>query len=361
MPFIPRLNDNGILNNPKWYSENPFYNTPNHQYGLPNCTCYAWGRFWELTGQKPTTLSTGDAEQWYGHSDIYTRSQTPVLGAIICWENTAGSGGHVAVVEEIHSDGSLTTSNSAYQDTYFYTETVPNTYYKAPVGQSVYAFQGFILPNQYANSAVWHAKNTGGYATSDSEAQDNAIMAYSVLSQQGWTLNAIAGLLGNIQYESGFNPWRWEGDVIQSQYGTSGYGLVQFTPATKYIGDSRAVVLNGYAPNTTDLTGNPNDGTAQLLFVDAYADYYATTAYNISYADFKISTQTPEWLASAWLYNYERPANPTGSEATRRSYARYWFDYLSNVSPVPVPTPVYGRKMPIWLMTNRRRNVIIRW
>ena len=25
MSFTPRLNDNGILNNPKWYSENPFY------------------------------------------------------------------------------------------------------------------------------------------------------------------------------------------------------------------------------------------------------------------------------------------------------------------------------------------------
>ena len=45
MAFTPRLNDNGILNNPKWYSDNPFYQSG---YGMPNCTCYAWGRFWEV-------------------------------------------------------------------------------------------------------------------------------------------------------------------------------------------------------------------------------------------------------------------------------------------------------------------------
>lgn len=45
MAFTPRLNDNGILNNFHWYSENPFYQAG---YGMPNCTCYAWGRFWEI-------------------------------------------------------------------------------------------------------------------------------------------------------------------------------------------------------------------------------------------------------------------------------------------------------------------------
>ena len=361
MPFIPRLTDSGILNNPMWYSENPFYNTPNNQYGMPNCTCYAWGRFWELTGIKPTTLSTGDAEQWYGNSDAYSRSQTPVLGAIICWKNTAGSGGHVAVVEQINSDGSIKTSNSAYQGTYFFTEDIPNTYYKAPVGQSIYSFQGFIVPNQYANSAVWHAKIRFGYSTSSSEAEDNAVMTYSVLSQRGWTLNAIAGLLGNIQYESGLNPWRWEGEIPQT---SNGYGLVQFTPSTKYIGNANAVALSDYAPYTGGInhTGNANDGTAQLQFIDAYADYISTTTYPMSYADYKASTNTPEYLASVWLYNYERSGNPSGSEADRRTYARFWYDYLSTVVPVPtIPIVGVGRKLPVWMMTRKRRNVIIRW
>lgn len=39
MAFTPRLNDNGILNNPKWYSDNPFYQSG---FGMPNCTCYSY-------------------------------------------------------------------------------------------------------------------------------------------------------------------------------------------------------------------------------------------------------------------------------------------------------------------------------
>ena len=41
MAFTPRLTSDGMMNNPYWYSLNPFYNipaTPPHKYGLPNCT-----------------------------------------------------------------------------------------------------------------------------------------------------------------------------------------------------------------------------------------------------------------------------------------------------------------------------------
>lgn len=63
MAFTPRLTDEGILNNFHWYSDNPFYQSG---YGMPNCTCYAWGRFWEIGDpnnigvNKPVQLPTGD-------------------------------------------------------------------------------------------------------------------------------------------------------------------------------------------------------------------------------------------------------------------------------------------------------------
>ena len=38
--FEPRLTSAGMRGNPYWYSRNPFYQAG---YGLPNCTCYAWG------------------------------------------------------------------------------------------------------------------------------------------------------------------------------------------------------------------------------------------------------------------------------------------------------------------------------
>ena len=42
-------------------SDNPFYNSG---YGMPNCTCYAWGRAYEILGSKPN-LSTGNANTFY--------------------------------------------------------------------------------------------------------------------------------------------------------------------------------------------------------------------------------------------------------------------------------------------------------
>lgn len=114
---------------------------------LPNCVGYAWGRAYEILGEKPT-LSKNDAEVWYGNtSDGYSRGQIPQLGAIICWskgvvgDDSDGSG-HVAVVEEMLSDGTITTSNSAYGGTRFYTQTISpvNGVYEL----SGYTFQGFI-------------------------------------------------------------------------------------------------------------------------------------------------------------------------------------------------------------------------
>lgn len=127
-----------------WYSDNPFYKSG---YGLPNCTCYAFGRFYELTGSKPR-LSWGNAEDWYGYTaDGYKRGQTPKLGAIICWRkgvagNNADGAGHVAVVEKINADGSIVTSNSAWKGTRFYTQTLAKPY---ALG-SAYTLQGFIYP-----------------------------------------------------------------------------------------------------------------------------------------------------------------------------------------------------------------------
>ena len=115
---------------------------------LPNCVGYAWGRFYEIIGEKPR-LSKSNAEMWYGNtSDGYKRSQTPALGAVICWSkgvvgNEADGAGHVAIVEQILPNGDIVTSNSAYGGSRFYTQT-----YKKSDGYSfgAYKFQGFLLP-----------------------------------------------------------------------------------------------------------------------------------------------------------------------------------------------------------------------
>ena len=143
-PFVPRLSSAGMSGNPYWYSRNPFYLAG---YGLPNCTCYAWGRFWEIAdsnhdySNRPN-LSTSDAEDWYNYNDGYERGSTPRLGAVLCLADGPFSGaGHVAIVEEIYPDGSITCSNSAWNGSYFYLTTLQPPLYLPTAG---YIFQGFI-------------------------------------------------------------------------------------------------------------------------------------------------------------------------------------------------------------------------
>ncbi len=115
---------------------------------IPNCVGYAFGRFYEIIGKHPS-LSRGNAENWYGYTqDGYKRSQTPALGAVICWAKgkvgvSSDGAGHVAIVEEIKSNGDIVTSNSGYKSKRFWMQTFTKASGYAMKG---YTFQGFILP-----------------------------------------------------------------------------------------------------------------------------------------------------------------------------------------------------------------------
>ena len=150
MSFTPRFNDNGIVGNYKWYSRNPFYTSG---YGLPNCTCYAWGRFWEISdpnntgANRPINLPRGNGNQWYDQNWYYEKNTyTPKLGAVVCFGGA--SPGHVAVVEEIRDDGdTIVTSNSDWKGRFFYTETLhrrPDGKFRHPHRTKIYLSQGFI-------------------------------------------------------------------------------------------------------------------------------------------------------------------------------------------------------------------------
>ncbi len=151
----------------------------------------------------------------------------------------------------------------------------------------------------------------------ETQMQGNALEVYNYFSTRGWTMNAIAGMLGNMESESTINPGIWQ-SLDYGNY-SMGYGLVQWTPATNYTNWATA---NGY-----DIT----DPEGQMIWIDTRTaptgQWIATSAYNLSFESFKKSTQTPEWLASAFLKNFERAGVEVESE--RRSQARKWYNYLN--------------------------------
>lgn len=144
--YQPRLTDDDMIGAKFWYTnQNPFYAAG---YGLPNCTCYAWGRWWEIweengISELPTDLPTSDGGMWWEDNTKYQKSDTPALGAVACFSDQNGGAGHVAIVEKISEDGeTVTCSNSAYGgDLFFLTEFS----YKYGVMLSHFNLQGFLI------------------------------------------------------------------------------------------------------------------------------------------------------------------------------------------------------------------------
>ena len=178
----------------------------------------------------------------------------------------------------------------------------------------------------------------GNRYLSTGEMQNNAQIIFNTLLLKGWTKNAIAGMLGNTQKESTINPVIWQN---LNPNPSLGWGLVQWTPSTNFTDWAAA---NGYAND---------DGDAQLIWIDtvtaSVGQWIPTTQYPETFGEFKVSTQTPEYLADCFLKNFERPGEI--DQPDRQRYARYWFDWWEG-SPVPPPNPNpepdWKPSMPIW-------------
>lgn len=153
VPFEPMLDDSQ-LNDKYWiHVDSGGYNKCieiENGSVLPNCTGYAWGRFHMISDLADGTkdysdvpnLSRADAGLWFGNtSDGYERGSEPRLGAVACWEDTTGGAGHVAIVEEIASNGDITCSNSGYSSSRFYITT---RYASEGYSYTNRRFQGFI-------------------------------------------------------------------------------------------------------------------------------------------------------------------------------------------------------------------------
>lgn len=224
---------------------------------------------------------------------------------------------------------------------------------------------------------TWYAKTTGGYSKTSTEGQANAAELTQALYALGWCPEAIAAMLGNGAGESGLNPWRWEGDAVQPTNGnlSIGYGIFQFTPASKYINNTTATQYRkyGYAPNFSNRAGQPSDGAAQTRWFGDhvgndfkyelygyYADDFAgigvdiSTFYYTTYDNFINGTDnngnplTLAQLVGVFELCYERPADWAAASSywSRVSEAQWWYEHLPEPEP-PGPDP---EDFPYWIL-----------
>ena len=209
----------------------------------------------------------------------------------------------------------------------------------------------------------WMTTDTGGtMGTTDtsgiSEKQKhNAEKVYNYFSALGWSLSAIAGMIGNMQLESWLSPALIQGthrsslpnhasnlsdvpnSVMINFYGSSGYGigLVQWDGYTSTAPAGQKLVSFAERYGLTWY-----DGDTQCFRIqreqETNIQWQNGTVDGIywTWNNYINTTETPEHAAHAWRVCYEVAAS--GTDSTRQANARYWYDYFSENPPTP-PTP----------------------
>lgn len=160
--------------------------------------------------------------------------------------------------------------------------------------------------------------------------QQNAREIWGYFQGKGWTIEAVSGMLGNMNLESYINPGQWETNY--PIYGQGGFGLVQWTPYTNYSTWAGADWENNWRKQLDRIQYELDNG---LQWIPVAQDGYMT------FQQFTQSTLPPGDLAMIFERGYERG---TPAEEQRRAYANQWYEYLGGAGPI------VGGNIPIWLL-----------
>lgn len=158
---------------------------------------------------------------------------------------------------------------------------------------------------------AWIVKSEG-YLT-EVEALKNAQLILKYYLSKGWKKESISAMTGNMWVESTVNP-----DLHEIGYGMSpdrGYGLVQWTPKTKFTSWA------------TEKGLDPKKPESQLARIDYEIDnnvqWISTAKYPDSFKDFRANTKkrTLSELTEMFMMNYERPGSYS-SLSERTAFAK---------------------------------------
>ncbi|WP_185939888.1 phage tail spike protein [Enterococcus faecalis] len=155
------------------------------------------------------------------------------------------------------------------------------------------------------------------------EKEKNAWAVWQFLKSKGYSEQAAAGILGNMEQESGIMPDIDEGG------GGPGYGLVQWTsPIAGESGRAYVQRLLGQA----GISGDYRNINTQLQLLEWHmhnGQYIPSAAYPYSVAEFKALTDIGT-ATMAFEANFERPAV---THPERIPLAQYWYNLLKDLKP----------------------------
>lgn len=167
-----------------------------------------------------------------------------------------------------------------------------------------------------AGSYAWFQPSNQRYLSYD-EMYNNAICFANYFSARGYTSGAIAGMLGNIEVESGINPNLWQDLTV----GSGGYGLVQWDPASNY--------LNWASGQGVDINDADENGEGQCRWIDEETvpsgQWITTASYPETWVEYANLTN-PDYASRCFGHNFER--YDTATEQLRADKAVWWFNEI---------------------------------
>jgi len=323
---------------------------------LPNCNAYAWGRFAEiyagLTGDSELEKNpiTGEGKfSFINNSQVlpgkwvdiakgegYTVSFEPEVGAAACWHKNDLGEGHIAIVEYVSEDrNTIITSESAWSNNYSsWIGYDPNNnskwghFFVAERHRGTNGQWNDLAPNHRFDGFIYQPTNNRIVVNKSEETTDdtpqqvvldtvaksdvtcsnvdlrsypekmtkNALYIWQYLCGKGWSPSAVAGVLGNMEVESGMNPGRGED-------GGSGFGLVQWTPAN----DTLIPWCNKNGLDYTDINAQLDRIIYEKDTNIEYKKGVVGREFGIkTFDEFATSDKDPYTLGCAWAFDYER-------------------------------------------------------
>ncbi|MHC5229036.1 phage tail spike protein [Enterococcus sp. LJL99] len=170
-----------------------------------------------------------------------------------------------------------------------------------------------------SNGSGGNGGTGGGYpAELTTDQEKNAWFIWQYFKNKGWTEEAIAGMLGNMQSESQIIP------DMDELSGGGGYGLVQWTPKSKLVDWC----------NEQGIDYRTLDSQCQRIQFEVNNNiqwFYNYDRPDIAYISFKEFTKLKDinHAAECFIALYEHPGDPY--QPNRAIQARYWYDKLHNL------------------------------
>ena len=168
---------------------------------------------------------------------------------------------------------------------------------------------------------------------------ENGRLVFNYLRGLGWTREAVAGILGNMDVESSMNPALIEGrgyhtlidnNTCLNLGGSIGVGLVQWTGTTPTPPAGQKLASFAIRYNQQWYDGNLQLFRLEREF-DEDLQFQHGTVDGVSWdwQSYVTSTETPEQLAKVWQLLYENGGSDT---ETRQAKARYYYElYHSSI------------------------------